>query len=552
MSLRWKIWLSVFGLVTALFGVAGWLLQRHAVETATRTLEEEVHAGLQAYESVLRARQEMIGSTALLLSSLPNVRAAFGTGDPATIRDSAAEFGTYLSPALKESSFFVVADPRGATIAVLSGSPKMNRWPVEAAVLPTAPRQVAGYHVLNGELCRLILTPVFVDSARGTALLSVLVAGYPVNNAYAETLKQATGGSDFIFSAANTVFARTMSAPNPEDARIERQLPGLDGQPVGTLQIVRGFGAAGASLDKLRRDLLLIWAAALLLSLLAAWLLSNKLIRPVAELDRAAGELSRGNLSHRISSALTTQKDELGRLATTFNGMSQSLEAAQAELIRQERISTVGRLASSIVHDLRNPLAAIYSGAEMMVDSELPPAHNKRLAENIYKASRRILEMLQELLDSVKGKPGEKEICRLAELVQAAVQAQQEAASYIQFVVDIPEDLEANVERTRIERVFQNLIANAVEVMPHGGKVTIHGERENGHAVITVSDEGPGIAREIKDRLFQPFTSHGKRNGLGLCLALSRQAVTENGGEISADSSPSRGAAFTIKFPAAS
>jgi hypothetical protein len=100
MPLRWKIWLSVFGIVTGLFGVAGYMLQRHAVESATLSLEEEVQAGFQAYESVLKARQEMIGSAALLLSSLPNVRAAFGTGDPATIRDSATELGSYLSPTL--------------------------------------------------------------------------------------------------------------------------------------------------------------------------------------------------------------------------------------------------------------------------------------------------------------------------------------------------------------------------------------------------------------------------------------------------------------------
>ena len=123
MPLRWKIWLSVFGIVTGLFGVAGYMLQRHAVESATLSLEEEVQAGFQAYESVLKARQEMIGSAALLLSSLPNVRAAFGTGDPATIRDSATELGSYLSPTLKESTFLIVADPRGNTIAVLSGTP---------------------------------------------------------------------------------------------------------------------------------------------------------------------------------------------------------------------------------------------------------------------------------------------------------------------------------------------------------------------------------------------------------------------------------------------
>jgi hypothetical protein len=82
-------------------------------------------------------------------------------------------------------------------------------------------------------------------------------------------------------------------------------------------------------------------------------------------------------------------------------------------LIRQERISTIGHLSSSIVHDLRNPLAAIYGGAEMLVDGNLAPAHVKRLAANIYHASQRIQRMLQDLLNVSCGKSVASEPCRL-------------------------------------------------------------------------------------------------------------------------------------------
>jgi signal transduction histidine kinase len=187
----------------------------------------------------------------------------------------------------------------------------------------------------------------------------------------------------------------------------------------------------------------------------------------------------------------------------------------------------------------------------MMIDDELPPAHTKRLADNIYKASRRILEMLQELLDASKGKHGERESCNILELVQTAVQSQEEAAAHIRFDVDVPENIEATVERARMERVFVNLIANAVEVMPGGGTVTIRANREGANLRISIADQGPGIAKEIKDQLFQPFTSFGKRNGLGLGLALSRETVLDHGGEIwAADASPS-GAVFNIRLPVA-
>lgn len=549
MPLRWKIWLSVFGIVTGLFGVAGWLMQRHAAESATLSLQEEVAAGFQAYESVLKARQETISAAALLLSSLPNVRAAFGTGDPATIRDSAGEWGSYLSSTLRESTFWAIADPRGSTIAVLSGTPAFDRWPVEAAVAPNAPRQLSGYHVQDSRLTRLVLTPVYVDSARGPALLSVLVAGYAVTDATAASLKQATGGSDFVFAGPGARFAATVGRISGDDASIQRDLPGLHGKSVGTLTIARTFGGAERRLAGLRRDLLLMWAAALLLSLLMGYWLARRIVQPISQLDLAATEVSKQNLAHRVPAALAARKDEFGRLAATFNQMAGSLEAARRDLIRQERISTVGRLASSIVHDLRNPLAAIYSGAEMMMDSELPPAHNKRLAGNIYHASRRILEMLQELLDASKGKRGERENCNILELVQTAVLSQESAVSRIEFAVDVPDGLEAAVERSRMERVFMNLIANAVEVMPRGGVISIHAGREGTHAHITVTDQGPGIAEGVQEKLFQPFTSFGKRNGLGLGLALSRETVLDHGGEIWATSAVPRGATFHVRLP---
>ena len=100
-----------------------------------------------------------------------------------------------------------------------------------------------------------------------------------------------------------------------------------------------------------------------------------------------------------------------------------------------------------------------------------------------------------------------------------------------------------------MERVFVNLLANAVEVMPEGGRVAIRAGREDGHTVITVADEGPGIAREIADQLFQPFTSYGKRNGLGLGLALSRETVVDHGGEIWATAGAPGGAVFHIRLP---
>jgi signal transduction histidine kinase len=102
-----------------------------------------------------------------------------------------------------------------------------------------------------------------------------------------------------------------------------------------------------------------------------------------------------------------------------------------------------------------------------------------------------------------------------------------------------------------MERAFVNLIGNALEAMPDGGEVRISAEVEDGAVLIHVEDNGPGIAPEIRSQLFQPFVSAGKRNGLGLGLALSRQTVLEHGGDMWVESQPGRGARFSFRLPGA-
>jgi signal transduction histidine kinase len=94
-----------------------------------------------------------------------------------------------------------------------------------------------------------------------------------------------------------------------------------------------------------------------------------------------------------------------------------------------------------------------------------------------------------------------------------------------------------------------NLISNAIEAMPDGGEIEISGWREGDSVRIEVADNGPGISPEIRGQLFQPFVTHGKKNGLGLGLALSRQSVLDHGGDIGVENRPGGGALFVIRIP---
>ena len=575
LSLLSKIWLSTSVALTVLFGVTGLILQRHTLETTNLSLQEEVRASLQAYESLWKSRSEALGSVAAVISSMPNVRAAFQTRHRATIRDVAGELWVRISDQLKETAFFVVADPAGNTVASLDTASAIavpNRWPMVPSVRSRFPAQASGFSVIDGRLFQLAITPVYVDASQGSSLMCVLVTGYVVDHLVAQRLKEATGGTEFLFATTGEVFASTLNSRATtelfdrvndagvpqvasdgvsEYAPLRRDLIDLEGKPVGFLAVFRSFDSARQRIGALRQQLVLIWLFAVAAGLGISYLLARRIVKPVEMLDAAATEVARQNYDFRIP---VKGHDELGRLAATFNMMCASLQSARQELIRQERISTIGRMASSIVHDLRNPLAAIYGGAEMMVDTELSPPQVKRLAANIYRSSRRIQEMLQDLLQLTRGKTGERELCSLGEVIHAAVEELRPtaAAQKVRITVEGAAGVEIPLERARVERVFLNLISNALEVLPNGGAIDITTRRtSDGDIEVEVSDTGPGISPAIRDHLFQPFATHGKRGGLGLGLALSRQTVLDHGGDLTVVDRPGKGATFVVRLPKA-
>jgi signal transduction histidine kinase len=385
----------------------------------------------------------------------------------------------------------------------------------------------------------------------------------------AKTLQGATGGSDFVFLAGGRVIASTLGPLDPQSlaparpaegglqqvliggaeySQFTAPLEGLDGKTLGELHILRSFAVARRRIASLRENMIGVWLLAMLGGLLLTYALARRLLKPVRALDHAAAEIGRGNYDARVH---VQSQDELGRLAQTFNSMCQSLRTARDELIRQERISTISRLSTSIVHDLRNPLAAIYGGAEMLVDGDLPPQHVKRLAANIYRSSRRVQELLSDLSDVTRGRTQAAEACRLLDVVSAAHQTVAAAAEAqkVTFHIDVAPDLELLWERSRMERVFENLFVNSIEAMPQGGSVWVSARHDGDGALIRVEDDGPGIPAEILPRLFQPFASFGKKNGMGLGLALSRQTVLDHSGDLTAEPRPGTGARFVLRLP---
>ncbi|HVW83708.1 MAG TPA: ATP-binding protein [Bryobacteraceae bacterium] len=565
-SLLWKISLSTSIAITLLLAVAGYFVQDQTRSALSRNLELELQGSFRAYESLWRARADLLAKVSLVFSKMQYVRAAFQTNDRATITDTAGEIWSQVSQS--NNAIFLVTDPSGEVIASLGGkSPQNRNMYVVRDALPRFPAQSEGFTFQNNQLYEVVVTPVYVATGGGDGLIDVLVAGFPVDQNVASELRERTGGSDFVFLENGRPVASTLPSsdtsqiaaqyrrgaglqhlelPNREYAVFGSPLRDIAGAPAGDLLIVHNFDAIRRDLQALELKLVFAWAAAILAGIGVSILLARRILKPVRQLDEAAALIAEQKYETRVPEG---GDDELGRLARTFNAMCRSIQDAREELIRQERISTIGRLSSSIVHDLRNPLAAIYGGAEMMMDGDLSTQQSQRIAGNIYRSSRAIKDMLQELVDVSRGRIQAPERCRLSEVIGAAVEAQ--AASAEQHGIEIrnavDSSIEVPVEPGRMERVFLNLISNSIEAMPDGGRIDIAAHR-NGHDVLVcVDDTGPGVPPSVRQRLFQPFVTSGK-NGLGLGLALSRQAVLDHGGDLWIEDAAA-GAHFRLRLP---
>lgn len=572
LSLRAKFLLATFASIAALFVPTGLVIEYRTVRTASRSLEKEALASLEAYESLWRARADLLASVSLALSGMSDVRAAFGTGDEATIRDTAGERWAKLA---QENAEFLVTDPGGRVIASFGEKPPANVAEHLQAVGDAArafPQQSNGFLFRGGSLYQVVITPVYVGSGNDAALLDVLLAAYRVDDELLKRFHVSTGGSEFLFAVGNHVVASTLTPPevascsaelfrrthgeapervsagNVDYLALRRPLLDIDGQPLGDVWILRSFEAEQQAVWVLRRDLALVWGGALLTALALAWVLAQRVMRPIARLDAGAAEVGRQNYAHRVP---VTTRDELGRLADAFNRMCESLQRANSDLIRQERLAAVARLSSSLVHDLRNPLAAIYAGSEMLADGDLTPQRVQRLATNIHRASLQIKTMLDELLEVGRGGHGDAECCSARELIHGAWEFLSTRAdlSGVTLRTDIDPGFMITVQRARMQRVFMNLFANSIEAMPEGGMIAVRASMDDHHVLIYVEDSGCGIAPEVREKLFEPFVTGRKRNGLGLGLALARQTVADNGGELWSDAAVLKGARFCLRLP---
>src|SRR6184192_2972383 len=320
---------------------------------------------------------------------------------------------------------------------------------------------------------------------------------------------------------------------------------------------VQGAVAQMRSIMEAKRRVL--WATvfvALVAGLLASWLISRDLARPLTELRHAMAVVGAGDLDHAI---VPRSSDEVGELASAFARMTEQLRQSRAQLVQSEKLASIGQMAAAVAHGLRNPLASLRAAAQLARHRVDAPAAREQL-DAIIEQVDRLDVRIAHLLQFSRPAPFHPLRESVRTLVQGALSGFAELLRErgIELVLSFAEAVpDVRVDPMRLEQALTEIVSNALDAMPPpaGGRLEIGTRAATGDAGggvgIEITDSGCGIPPEILPNLCEPFFTT-RSEGTGLGLAIAKRYVEEAGGSLEITSVVGRGTTVRIWLPVAS
>ncbi len=309
---------------------------------------------------------------------------------------------------------------------------------------------------------------------------------------------------------------------------------------------------------RIRRVLILIGFGGLFIGILAVSLLARSITGPLKRLVDGTMVISRGDFSQRIT---IESMDEVGDLAKSFNEMtarllesSEKVQAANLKLLQSEKLASIGRLSATIAHEIRNPLTSVKLNVQKLAEfTDLTQAEHEHLDLSI-EGIAQIEKFIKQMLDYTRVSELNLEEFGIEQVLDESLKViggQLKERGLIVEKVYAPGLPQIKVDADKLRQVFLNLLRNAEEVLPRGGRIVITTDMidEGGvrHMRIRFADNGPGIREKDQANIFEPFYST-KASGFGLGLAIARKILEQHGGTIKA-SGGNPGTVFTVLLP---
>ncbi len=300
----------------------------------------------------------------------------------------------------------------------------------------------------------------------------------------------------------------------------------------------------------------------MIVALIVSSFLARGILQPIRDLVSASGRWAKGDFDYQVK---ITRKDEIGILEETFNFMASSLkerddklrEYADRQIMKSERLATIGQLAAGVAHEINNPLGTISVYAQMVLDElEEDTDSCRESIAVVMKQTNRAGRIVKDLLEFARQSEPEMRMLDINDVLAKAIAITTHPAELqnIKVLTDLAPDLPAiQGDSDKLQQVFVNITVNALQAMPEGGALTVRTRMSDvsGFVEIEISDTGCGIPQEHLSKLFDPFFSTkrtGEGTGLGLSVTLG--IIERHNGTIDVKSKVGEGSTFTIRLPA--
>jgi signal transduction histidine kinase len=545
------------------------LIIRISVQQEIRKgLGSDLNHSLSTFRNIARQRNEMLSREAALLADLPSLKSLMTTQDAHTIQDGSPEFWT-----VSGSDFFALSSQNGVLFTHLNRGPTLNDALVSRGLQacmtdPEEPCLIA----FGKSLYELSIRPLYFGSPANDSQLGYVIIGYAIDHQVAQEVSDAAA-ADVAFLVDGDVSATTLLPGRLPDLHLHRRaLDGATGVPekiqlgkeaylavasslsaVGQAKVeivvFKSYDRASQYLRHVNQWVLGLGLSSLLIGLMLAAAISRTVTRPLEALVAGARALGQGDFTYLL---ITEGALEVRELSSTFDRMRGELKRTQAELIESDRLATIGRMASSVSHDLRHHLSAIYANAEFMSLAQTGHGERLELLIEVREAVQGMTDLIESLL--LFSQTGQvlhmrcESITLLVERVLYSVRQHPECRE-VHVLAFCLKPVDAWVDGTKLGRALYNLVLNACQSARNGSgqpTVTVNLAEDDERLRIGITDTGKGVPASIRRTLFQPFVSAGKENGVGLGLTLAQHIAQEHGGEVKLEQSVPGETTFSI------
>lgn len=582
--LRTKFLLSFVVITTVLMCLTLSVVGREARNQIDQQIREQSKTTIYMFQVMQRQHELSLIHKAELLSALATIRG----GDPTAVESASGD--PWQS---EDCNLFLMTDAGGKVIALQTTNGAFPVADAQRLLHRTLRRHAnSGWWVSGSQIYQVVLRPVMSTTEQGSTRIGTVVVGRAIDGGVASELRRVSS-SEVAFRSGNHIVVSTLSpldenelenkagaGPMPSQLQIDGEryiassldlTDGVDSKNAVSLVMLTSYNEANAFLSRLNRLLIGLLLAAVFVGTILVLVMSDTFTRPLKRLVGGVRALEQGDFEYPLQAH---GGDEVAEVTRAFGRMRSTLQTEESErrkleeqLRRAQRMEAMGRLAGGVAHDFNNLLTVIKGHSDVLMGGLPSGSALTGSSQQIAKAADRAASLTRQLLIFSRRQATQPRVLDLNTVVSEMEKLLKRLVREdINFVFQLGQSIgHLRADACHMEQIIMNLVVNASDAMPSGGRLTVETYdqfvddkiaqsrpplAQGEYVVLAVTDTGCGIDDSIKPHIFEPFfTTKSEGKGTGLGLATVYGAVKQSNGFVLVESELGKGARFEVFLP---